>query len=1092
MACIGLMIYTDYNREWKKYQRKHLQDEAQRISELKKAHADAIKEQVKEVENEISQAKKTVDEKKEEIARLNKEIQDLKDKFYIVNQQFEFVKAKGNYLKWQIEQHISRGEKQMAEKKKNIYTKLAEKQGALFSETQKIEHEIQKKQEQLKEYTQTLDKLIAQKEKLERKISELNKQSRNLEENFQNIFRNMPITDYISPTINIKQIVLPHILEDYHFSKVPKIDRCMTCHLNIDRPGFENAPAPFTTHPKLELFVGETSYHPLNKFGCTVCHSGAGRSTTFVGASHTPRNEQQEKEWRKKYNWHENHFWDFPMLPIQYIESSCLKCHSQQALIPFAQKINKGKLIIQNSGCFGCHKIEGFEKLREVGPTLINIASKVSPGWVEKWLKNPKGWNPHTKMPQPFLLSNTSSPEDRSINNIFIKGITTYLFDNSIPIKVENLPQGVEPDIEEGKKLFHLRGCIACHTVGENITRDDVRRFGPDLSEIKGKFTGDNGLKWLYNWIKNPHHIFPETKMPDMRLDEREIFQIAVYLQSLGNKEAPQEEIIEINAKTVEELTKFHLSKKYNINELKNISEILNSELFNIKKLVLEDFFDYMNKHNPYYTLELIGDIKNILAKLTLENISEEKSINEEFDKLKEKYKETAETIEEIRKMVSGKLNAIKTMEEEKKELLYIGYTGIFRQGCFGCHQILGFSKAPKIGAELTGSNAIGSKEVEKLDFGYVEIPKTRWAWLYQKLKDPRIFDKNRILHYDEKLKMPNFHFTEEEIESVVTFLLGLTNEEIGEKVKRNLTYHELIMEAGKNIAITKNCVSCHLFTRDIAILFNPRTNEYTKLEGIIRKYDPAKKIFAFSNLTQNENYPFNIIKVDKNFPEVKNIFLGLGAFAKESLLSEEAKERGIPQERKYELIPFIPPPLYYEGFKVQRRWLNKFLREPITLRPWLNIRMPKFSYTEGEINSLIGFFNAYSGVDIPYEFYPKLTKEYIMERIKEDNDYLLKGRTIFEKLECASCHILGEKKPSGEPDSWAPDLLLARERLNPDWMEKWIKDPQLIQPQTKMPSLFQDEKQRELIKDIFNGEVKKQIEAVVNYILHDLKKEDK
>ncbi len=1083
------MIYKDYNREWKKYQRKHLQNERKRIEELKKIHQDAIRDEIKEVENELNKAKQTITEKKEEIAQVEKALKDIDDKLYIITQKYEFLKAKTNYLKWQIEQNTVKAKKEGLDKKKIVYIKLLEEQNKLAKEIQDIEYEKHNYQNQLKKYTATLNEIVAKKENIEKKSKELARQLKDFEENFQNTFRNLPIADYISPTLNIKQVVLPHLSEDYHFAKVPKIDRCMTCHLNIDRPGFENAPQPFTTHPKLELFVGDMSYHPINKFGCTICHSGSGRSTTFIGAAHTPKNDLQRKEWEKKYNWHESHLWDFPMLPSQYIESSCLKCHSQQALIPFAPKINKGRAIVRNSGCFGCHKIDGFETLREVGPTLIAIASKVSPVWIENWIKNPHDWNPNSRMPQPFFLSNTSSDEDKIINNIFIKGITNYLYDNSFPVNLENIPKNINPNLEEGKRLFNLRGCIACHTIGDSVERDNVRRFGPDLKGVGSKLRGESGLKWLYTWIKNPHSIFPETKMPNMRLKDEEVVHISAYLQSLTNNKTV-EGIKDLDTKTLEELTRFYLAKNYNVNELKDLSNILTTELLKIKKLALEDFLDYTGKYNSLYTVDFLQDIKNILSKLNLDNLTAQ--VNEEFDILKKKYKELEQNIEEIKKMIISKLSAIKTSEEESKKLIYIGYIGILRQGCFGCHQIFGFSKAPKIGIELTGSNAIGSKDVEKLDFGYLDIPKTRWAWLAQKLKDPRSFDKNRILHYDEKLKMPQFHFTEDEIESAVTFLLGLTNEEITDKIKRNLSSKELAMELGKEVAINKNCISCHLFTRDTAILIDPKTNEYTKLEGLIKKYDKNKKIFTFSNLTPNEKYPFNIIKVDKNFYDVKNVFEGLGAYARESILSEEAKERGVPQERKYELIPFIPPPLYYEGFKVQKKWLNKFIREPFTLRPWLNIIMPKFRFSEEEVNNLIRFFSLYSNIDTPYEFYPQLSKEYLEGKLEQDKEYLQKGKTIFDKLGCVSCHILGNKKPSGEPDSWAPDLLLAKERLNPQWMTMWIQDPQLVQPQTKMPSLFQDEKQREIIKDMFDGDTKKQIEAIVDYILHGLKEEEK
>jgi cytochrome c2 len=340
---------------------------------------------------------------------------------------------------------------------------------------------------------------------------------------------------------------------------------------------------------------------------------------------------------------------------------------------------------------------------------------------------------------------------------------------------------------------------------------------------------------------------------------------------------------------------------------------------------------------------------------------------------------------------------------------------------------------------------------------------------------------------------MPDFHFQDDEIEAVTTFLLGLTDEEIDAKMKRNLKDNEVIIEKGKKVVINKNCVSCHLFTKDTIILYNPLKNEYSRLEGVIRQYNKEKKLLSFSNLTPNSSYPFNIIKTPKNFDEVKEVFFGLGAFAKEDILSEEAKFRGLSELRKYELQSFYPPPLYYEGEKTQKGWLVKFLTEPFTLRPWLYITMPKFTFTQDELNHIIGFFNNYSNITIPYEYYPRLEANYIESKLKVDPDYLKKAKAIFDKLECTKCHIVGSKTPAGSPEEWAPDLLLAKHRLNPEWIVKWLQDPQKIQPQTKMPNFFSEgSPSKEVIKDYFEGDTQKQIEAIVDYLLHSLKEEKK
>jgi hypothetical protein len=38
---------------------------------------------------------------------------------------------------------------------------------------------------------------------------------------------------------------------------------------------------------------------------------------------------------------------------------------------------------------------------------------------------------------------------------------------------------------------------------------------------------------------------------------------------------------------------------------------------------------------------------------------------------------------------------------------------------------------------------------------------------------------------------------------------------------------------------------------------------------------------------------------------------------------------------------------------------------------------------------------------------------------------------------------------------NWGPDLSLAKERLEPEWIAEWLRDPQSLSPGTKMPGFF-------------------------------------
>jgi hypothetical protein len=55
----------------------------------------------------------------------------------------------------------------------------------------------------------------------------------------------------------------------------------------------------------------------------------------------------------------------------------------------------------------------------------------------------------------------------------------------------------------------------------------------------------------------------------------------------------------------------------------------------------------------------------------------------------------------------------------------------------------------------------------------------------------------------------------------------------------------------------------------------------------------------------------------------------------------------------------------------------------------------------------------------------------------------------------------------------------MARQRLNPNWILKWLQDPQNIQPGTKMPSFYPGGPD-----NVLNGKDDKQIEALRDYLM--------
>lgn len=275
--------------------------------------------------------------------------------------------------------------------------------------------------------------------------------------------------------------------------KLDRVDRCTTCHLGLKEAALKNAPQPYRTHPQI--------HHDIEEFGCTVCHEGQGAATEF-----------NESIGKVKY-------WDKPILPREYMEASCAKCH-KEADVPQASVLNLGRKLLHESNCAGCHKIGGVE--REWVPTLSGIGSKVNRAWLVGWLKNPPGYFPRTKMPN-FLLS------DEEANTLadFLMSFKQFAGDAPLDSLPRQLAAATEPEktklVELGSTRFREARCISCHAINGK---------GGYVATDLGKVASKVDAAWLYNYIKNPKRLQPNVLMPRYRFSDQELQGVVAYMQS--------------------------------------------------------------------------------------------------------------------------------------------------------------------------------------------------------------------------------------------------------------------------------------------------------------------------------------------------------------------------------------------------------------------------------------------------------------------------------------------------------------------------------------------------------------------------------
>ena len=91
------------------------------------------------------------------------------------------------------------------------------------------------------------------------------------------------------------------------------------------------------------------------------------------------------------------------------------------------------------------------------------------------------------------------------------------------------------------------------------------------------------------------------------------------------------------------------------------------------------------------------------------------------------------------------------------------------------------------------------------------------------------------------------------------------------------------------------------------------------------------------------------------------------------------------------------PPIIQGEGAKVQSDWLFGFLAAPKTgeIRPWLEVHMPTFGFTDAELNDLTHYFASLDRASYPFLVAGNATNPATWAA----------GKKMFELLRCAQCH---------------------------------------------------------------------------------------
>ena len=586
----------------------------------------------------------------------------------------------------------------------------------------------------------------------------------------------------------------------------------------------------------------------------------------------------------------------------------------------------------------------------------------------------------------------------------------------------------------------------------------DMKKVGPNLKDIRLKLNKN----WIPVWLKKPSDFRATTKMPNFRLNDEQIKTISAFIwqsaltdslpkhrpgntahgkelfesrgclacHSIGEGDQLQGGTFAANLTRVGEKANYD----YLVRWVHNARERTRPYCTLEKKDIGPE--DYKKKGLPYVFDLDHSRCPNDGHELQVQNMTVMPSLR----LAPQDAEDVASYLITLKKQEPSSYADASFMDDPN--LKAEGKKWVRHFGCAGCHEISGLEEEGRIGTELTIE---GSKPIERLDFALLTEVAQRGGKDTEPIKDP-----------DDLSRLPEGPAAQPWYDQKGFFEHKLAEPNIWDKGKDKPETEKLRMP---NLHLTKEQVRA-LTTFLLGSQENPLPANYQ-----YRPLDYRRDIQEGWWVVKK----YNCMGCHQLIPGQKTSLMAMARY-------KDVQEQ-------------LPPKLLTEGARVDPEWLQRFLKNPSLsttdtnrngVRSYLQVRMPTFSFSENELGKLVRFFQALSRQPFPYipEEVPILTaKETEM------------ARSLFSSTAapCLKCHATGD--PAHDRFATAPNFLQARGRLKPDWVERWIIDPQAISPGTSMPSgLFKRENGHWVFSGptpaSFHGYDKDQTKLLVDYIL--------
>jgi len=806
-------------------------------------------------------------------------------------------------------------------------------------------------------------KLLGEKAEILKEPSELQKKRDDYLKNHVSGLTQKSIDDLIRKNESaFNYTILDHQLNVNEYGIV---DRCEICHLGTREPltltkanmspgGPGKKPDElanaFVSHPRKELL----QIHNPEKFGCSGCHNGNGRATTTVEKAHG-----LNPFWLHPLYHKENTEAGCQMCHANdrvtqgadtlnlgkdlFYQRGCMGCHRMEAFDRESDALtNARQQIVQLEEQIAANErqakldeaakdVEDSNELqrlkdhaealrvtnsqlaaridelnvqtrylqqdqKKIGPNLKDVRLKLRKEWIPLWLKDPQAFRPGTKMPTFWRFT-----EDGKEGEEDLKAVAAYLWQQSFDGKAPAQQQG---DKAHGKDLFESRGCLACHSIGEEDNKVGGT-FAANLTKVGEKANYDYIVRWIYN----PR----ERWAPYCPKEKRDLTP-----EDYSKHGKPFIFDTELNSKCPNDGAEL---------QVQNMTVMPNLRLSEVDARDIATYLFSLSSPPSYGDASFMDDPKLI-----------------------------EEGKAEIKQYGCAGCHEIKGFEEEQrigKELTMEGATPLER---------LDFALMTQ-DAEY-GREVLKDANGKKIDLHPKEKEKEWYnhrGFFEHKLSDPGIYDtgKSKLLEPKDRLRMPRPFLTEQWRDSLTTLLLGSVGPD-GANVPASLFYNpqdqrRQDIQNGWWVIKKYNCMGCHIVQPGQQVqVFNNSADPAMAAGAVLTSlsFYASQKEFLPPQLSSEG------ARVDPDW---------LLRFLKDPSMMQASEKPAAPSSAPAASASPGAKPAGAGNDQSGGRLQPQPGVNRNGVRPYIAVHMPTFNFSPNELRVLVRFFMAVSSQNEPY-----------------------------------------------------------------------------------------------------------------------------